>query len=124
MAKKNEKDLTLQDQVDQILEKAKERGAQSNFFFITTFKRYQVQMQIMADLEAQIIALGPTVTKEFATGRIDVVPNPAISEYNKTATAANNTVATLIKIVESMPQDDNGQKTLAEELNELMSGIA
>ena len=34
----------LQSQVDDILAKAEERGVQSNFFFVTTFKRYQVQM--------------------------------------------------------------------------------
>jgi len=123
MAKKNSSDLTLQEQAAEILEKAKARGVQSNFFFITTFKRYQVQMQIMSELEKQITELGPVVTKEYVKGRQNVCTNPAISEYNKTATAANNTVSTLIKIVESIPQD-NGQKTLAEELNELMSGMA
>lgn len=122
MAKQNDDNLTLQQQADQILEKAKARGVQSNFFFITTFKRYQVQMQIMAELEKQIKELGPVVTKEYVKGRQNVCTNPAISEYNKTATAANNTVSTLIKITESIPAD-SGQKTLAQELNELMSGI-
>lgn len=79
-------------------------------------------MQIMAELEKQIKELGPVVTKEYVKGRQNVCTNPAISEYNKTATAANNTVSTLIKITESIPAD-SGQKTLAQELNELMSGI-
>lgn len=118
----NNENLTLAQQAEQILEKAKARGVQSNFFFITTFKRYQVQMQIMAELEKKINNDGPIVTKEYATGRTDTITNPAISEYNKTATAANNTVATMIKIIESIPAE-TGQKTLAQELNELMGGM-
>ena len=79
-------------------------------------------MKIMTDLEKKINDDGPIVTKEYATGRTDTITNPAISEYNKTATAANNTVATMIKIIESIPAE-TGQKTLAQELNELMGGM-
>ena len=43
--------MTLQQQVNTILEQAEEKGVSSNFFFVTTFKRYQVQMKILADLE-------------------------------------------------------------------------
>ena len=47
--------LTLQEQAQEILAKAREKGVQSNFFFVTTFKRYQVQMQILNSLEKEII---------------------------------------------------------------------
>lgn len=113
------KDLTLQEQANEVLKKAEERGVQSNFFFVTTFKRYQVQMKIMADLEKQINELGATVSKEYVKGRQNVYTNPAITEYNKTSTAANNTIATLLKIIESMPRDDEG-RSIADELNELL----
>ncbi len=33
---------SLQEQANEVLQKAEERGVQSNFFFVTTFKRYQV----------------------------------------------------------------------------------
>ena len=56
MPKKKEvpEKLTLQEQANLILAKAEEKGVSTNFFFITTFKRYQVQMKIMTDLEKQI----------------------------------------------------------------------
>lgn len=94
--------LNLQEQADKILEAARKKGAESNFFFITTFKRYQVQMQMLSDLEESIKAEGPTVEKEYVKGRKNVYVNPALSQYNKTATAANGTVQTLIKIITAL----------------------
>ena len=111
--------MSLQEQVIQILDKAQEKGVQSNFFFVTTFKRYQVQMQILSNLEKAIEEHGMTVTKEYVKGRQNLVENPAITEYNKTATAANNTVATLIKIVQSLPEEE----TAGGKLEKLLAGI-
>ena len=113
--------LTLQQQADKLLEQAEERGVSSNFFFRTTFKRYQVQMQILNSLEKAIEEHGATVTKEYVKGRQNLVSNPAITEYNKTSTAANGTVATLLNILKSLTnEDDGGSKlnSLIEALNE------
>ena len=104
-----EKKLTLQEQAQEILKIAEERGVQSNFFFITTFKRYQVQMAIMSELEKEINDLGATVKKEYVKGRTNVYTNPAITEYNKTATASNGTVGTLLSIIKAF-QDEKQEK--------------
>lgn len=112
--------LTLQEQANEILAKAEERGVQSNFFFVTTFKRYQVQMRILTDLERAIAEYGATVTKEYVKGRQNLVANPAITEYNKTATAANGTVTTLMNIIKSIPAEDSGQN-LADIMANLMA---
>lgn len=114
--------LTLQQQADKILEQAQERGVSSNFFFVTTFKRYQVQMRILSDLEEAITQYGATVTKEYVKGRQNLVANPAITEYNKTATAANGTVGTLINIIKTMsdePRDGGGLRDLLAALNDV-----
>lgn len=99
--------MTLQQQADILLEKAQERGVSSNFFFVTTFKRYQVQMKILSDLEKAIAEYGATVTKEYVKGRQNLVANPAITEYNKTATAANGTVSTLINIIKTLSDESS-----------------
>lgn len=114
MAKKS-----LQDQVDEILLQAEQKGVQSNFFFVTTFKRYQVQMKIMAELEKEINEIGATVKKEYVKGRTNVYTNPAITEYNKTATAANGTVSTLINILKSLTDESAGQSKLQELMQQL-----
>lgn len=106
--------MTLQQQANTILEQAQERGVSSNFFFVTTFKRYQVQMQTLASLEAAINEHGATVTKEYVKGRQNLVVNPAITEYNKTATAANGTVSTLINIVKSFANEPDAADALTE----------
>lgn len=108
------KGLTLQEQVGEILAKAEERGVQSNFFFVTTFKRYQVQMKILGDLEKAIEEHGATVTKEYVKGRQNLVANPAITEYNKTATAANGTVSTLLNIIKTLTDDGQENGKMAE----------
>lgn len=102
--------MNLQEQVDKILEQAEQKGVANNFFFRTTFKRYQVQMRILADLEIAIKEYGATVTKEYVKGRQNLVANPAITEYNKTSTAANGTVSTLINITKTLSEETNGSK--------------
>ena len=107
----------MRQQANRILKQAEERGVSSNFFFTTTFKRYQVQMQILEDLERSIREYGPTVTKEYVKGRENIVANPAISEYNKTTTAANGTVSTLINIIKTLSNESDSRDALTEFLN-------
>ena len=111
--------LTLQEQANEILQKAEERGVQSNFFFVTTFKRYQVQMKILANLEKEISEDGALVEKEYVKGRKNLYTNPAIGEYNKTATAANGTVATLINIVKALSDEASSGSKLREMIDRI-----
>ena len=57
------KNMTLQEQAEEILRRATEKGVSSNFFFVTTFKRYQVQMQILTQLEREIKETGTAQTR-------------------------------------------------------------
>ena len=98
--------MSLSEQAEEILRIAAEHGVEQNFFFITTFKRYQVQIKILTDLEHTIKEEGNTVTKEYVKGRKNVYTHPAIGEYNKTSTAANQTVTTLMKIITTMRKDE------------------
>lgn len=99
------KNMSLQEQADEILRRATEKGVSGNFFFVTTFKRYQVQLKILTDLEADIRRTGTTITKTYVKGRENLCTNPAIAEYNKTSTAANSTVGTLIQIIEKLSEE-------------------
>lgn len=110
--------MTLQQQANEILKQAEERGVNSNFFFATTFKRYQVQMQILTDLEKAIAEHGMIVSKEYVKGRQNLVTNPAITEYNKTATAANGTVSTLINIIKTLSNEPDAVDALSEFLKD------
>ena len=103
---------TLNEQAKEIERIAEESGVQSNFFFITTFKRYQVQLNILNELEKTMNEDGLLVTKEYVKGRKNLYSSPAVAEYNKTTDSANKTVATLMKIIrnfnvaESTEEDD------------------
>lgn len=97
MAKKPTK--SLEQQAKEILKLAEESGVQTNYFFLTTFDRYQTQISILDDLKKRIAESDTLVTKEYVKGRENVYTNPAITEYNKTTDSANKTVACLIKII-------------------------
>lgn len=101
------KKLTLNEQAQEILAIAEKHGVEQNFFFITTFKRYQVQINILNDLEKQIKEQGSLVTKEYVKGRENIYTHPAIGEYNKTSTAANQTVTTLVKIITTLRDNES-----------------
>jgi hypothetical protein len=110
--------MDLNKQANEILRIAEESGAQSNFFFVTTFKRYQVQLSILNDLEKSLKEEGMTVTKEYVKGRKNLYSNPAIADYNKTTDSANKTVATLMRILKNY-----GVEEQAEESDPLMDII-
>ena len=114
MAKKD-----LNKQASEILRIAEESGAQSNFFFVTTFKRYQVQLSILNDLEQSLKEEGMTVTKEYVKGRKNLYSNPAISDYNRTTDSANKTVSTLMRILKNYGVDDSAD----DDVDPLMSII-
>jgi hypothetical protein len=100
------KPLDLREQAEEILKIAAQHGVEQNFFFITTFKRYQVQINILTELERTIREEGTLVTKEYVKGRGNVYTHPAIAEYNRTSTAANQTVQTLMKIITTLRKED------------------
>ena len=113
------KRMTLNEQAQEILRIAQEHGVEQNFFFITTFKRYQVQINILNELEKKINDDGALVTKQYVKGRENLYTHPAIGEYNKTSTSANQTVATLIKIIKSLRNDEDSVETDDELLQAL-----
>lgn len=101
MAKKE-----LEAQAKEIIRLAEESGLQSNFFFVTTFQRYLVQINILSELEREVNSEGTTVSKEYVKGRKNLYTNPAINAYNRTTDSANKTVTTLLKIVQGFRAED------------------
>ena len=98
----------LKKQADEIMKLAEESGAQSNYFFVTTFRRYQVQLQILDDLEKSLKENGMLVTKEYVKGRCNLYSNHAVADYNRTTDSANKTVATLMRILKNYGIEEGG----------------
>lgn len=96
-AKKTESQLNKA--AAELIRMAEEGGVEQNFFFTTTFNRYKVQLNTLTRLQKEIDGGELLIEKEYVKGRKNLVANPAITEYNKTSTAANQTVQTLIKII-------------------------
>ena len=108
----------LNAQANEIMRLAEESGLQSNYFFATTFARYQVQLRILDELEKTIGEEGMLVEKEYVKGRKNLYTNPAVADYNRTTDSANKTVATLIRIIKNFGVDES-----QEEIDPLMSLI-
>lgn len=114
--------MNLQEQAVEILRIAEETGVQTNFFFVTTFKRYQVQLSNLSELEKAIKEMGTLVTKEYVKGRANIYVNPAVTEYNKTTDSANRTVTTLMKIIKGFAKEDEGRDSGYDPLMAIING--
>lgn len=109
----------LNEQAEKILTIAGKYGVEQNFFFITTFQRYSVQLNILNELEKKIKEDGTLVTKEYVKGRENIYTHPAIKEYNRTVDSTNKTVQTLIKIIKTLrtgETDEEGEDPLLKVL--------
>lgn len=104
------KKKSLKEQATEIIKIAEESGVQSNFFFATTFKRYQTQLDILSELEKIMAEEGMLVSKEYVKGRKNLYSNPAVAEYNKTTDSANKTVATLIRIIKNFNVEESTEE--------------
>ena len=91
--------VDLNEQAREILNKAKEKGVEHSFMFITTFKRYQELIVHLSDLEKAIKEDGMMITKEYVKGRQNVYVHPAVAAYNQTARAADTTAQLLLKYI-------------------------
>lgn len=113
---------SLDEQAVEILKIAEETGVQTNFFFVTTFKRYQVQLSNLGELEKAIKETGTLVTKEYVKGRANIYVNPAVTEYNKTTDSANRTVTTLMKIIKGFAKEDEERDSGYDPLMAMING--
>lgn len=100
----------LEQQAKEIMKLAEESGVQSNYLFVTTFDRYQVQLRILDELKQCIEEDGMMVTKEYVKGRKNIYSNPAVTDFNKTTDSANKTVATLMRIIKNFGVDENKEE--------------
>ena len=114
-------DKSLQEKAAEIVAMAEDAGVQENYFFVTTFKRYQVQIGILSQLEESMAKDGMLVKKEYVKGRKNLYSNPAVNAYNRTADSANKTVQTLMKIVKEF-SGGRGKEKPKDPLLELING--
>jgi hypothetical protein len=111
---------SLKAQADAILKMAKDAGVDDNYFFTTTFKRYNVQMRVLDELEKAIDEKGVIVNKSYVKGEKNMYSNPAVVDYNRTTDSANKTVSTLLRIIKSF--DTGAGREDADSLADLIEG--
>lgn len=110
----------LEVKADEIVQMAAEAGLQQNFFFISTFERYRVQMRLAEQLKQVFEKDGMLTTKEYIKGKPVLVPHPAVLEYNRTTDSANKTVASLLRILRDLNMST--RKVEKDPLMEVLTG--
>ena len=114
--------MNLNDKAQEILRIAEQYGVEKNFLFITTFKRYSIQLKILGDLETAINEHGSMVEKEYVKGRKNLYTNPAIKEYNNAVNSANKTVSTLMSIIKTNSNNYNDDTAEDDPLMKALNG--
>lgn len=112
--------LSLQEQANEIKRMAEESGLESNYFFITTFERYEVQLSILDQFKKSMEKDGMIVSKEYVKGRGNLYESPAVAGFNRTTDSANKTVSTLMRILKNFggsSADDKGGDPLLDMIN-------
>ena len=117
-----EEEKELEKQASEIKRIAEESGVQGNYFFLTTFERYQVQLQMLEELEKSLNEDGMLVTKEYVKGRKNVYSSPAVKDYNTTTDSANRTVSTLMKIIRNYNVNDASNDDVEDPLLKIING--
>lgn len=113
--------LTREEQAKQIKKLAEECGVQSNFLFITTFDRYQVQLDILDRLEEALKGdIDVTVEKKYRNDVTNSYANPVIKEYSRAVDSANKTVGTLMRIIKNF--NVGGEEEDKDPLAEIING--
>ncbi len=88
-------------ELQEIEDAAKAANCDTNFLYRTTLDRYVTQLDLLTNAQDDMNKNGLTVTKVTPRGAEVEVANPAIQIYNQTASAANSTVSTLLRIVQT-----------------------
>lgn len=88
-------------QIQRFTEEMEKLGLEQDMLFKTALDRYMVQVDVLNRLKIEIDKHDATVEREYVKGAASVYVNPLISEFNKTASAANQTCNLLVKQIEA-----------------------
>ena len=110
--------LSLEDRAEQIKKLAEDRDLEDNYYFLTTFERYETQLKVLKMLKDEIDNLKSAfVTKKYVRGSSNTYAHPAIKEYNHTSESANRTCALLLKILSGNSRSKEDDDPLMQIIN-------
>lgn len=94
-------------QAEQIMKIAEENGVQGNFLFATTFDRYLFLIETLEELKEKIKDEGLTVERAYVKGKKNLYSSPNVKNYNATCNLANQTVQTLMKVIQNFNVEES-----------------
>ena len=104
--KTEQNDAVLEKMARELLKMAEEKGLACNYLFMTTFDRYQRQIDVLKQLGKELDETDMVVSKSYIKGEKNLYSNPALVSYNRTTDSANKTAATLMRILRSFDGDE------------------
>lgn len=85
----------------EIKQAAKAANCDTNFLYRSTLDRYITQLNLLDWAQNDMNERGLTMVKTTPRGAEIEMANPSIQVYNQTASAANSTVSTLLRVVQT-----------------------
>lgn len=105
--KTEQTEAVLEKMAKELLKMAEEKGLACNYLFVTTFDRYQRQIDVLKRLGKELDENEMVVSKSYVKGEKNLYSNPALVSYNRTTDSANKTAATLMRILRSFDGDES-----------------
>lgn len=81
-------------------EQAQAGGLLDDYLFVQHYKAYCDQLSMMDQLKDQVARLGIMIIVPVGKDGQKQVVNPAVAEYNRTATLAGKTAATILTMID------------------------
>lgn len=113
------KKLTLEERVEELKQKAAEKGLLNNLLYEELLDDFAYQTNLMRRLRAEIDEGELAIEKTYVKGKSFTAPNKLIATYNATSNARVNTVSAIAKVIKSF---DESEDTKTDPLLELMNG--
>ena len=88
-------------ELEEIEQAAKDANCDKSFLYRSTLDRYITLLNLLDLAQKDMNERGLTVVKTTPRGAEIEVANPSIQVYNQTASAANSTVSTLLRVVQT-----------------------
>jgi len=106
----------IKDYEQDFLERAKFLTDDNKFLFLNLYNTFKGQVQILKDLKETIDSDGGIIEKEYVKGRPSITVHPAISQYNNTAKSMNNTITTILKMLDRIEKATTKEASIIEKL--------
>lgn len=107
----------FENKLEELKARAEEAGVGGNIIFVERLEVYKNQVRQLNLLAEEVKKGGVVCEKTYIKGQPNLQSSPALKEYTRIADSSNKTVATLIRLIDSLKLHDGDHDELLEIMN-------